>query len=49
MGISYVEKLRGLLDQVPQFRGPIEDFSLIARHEDLVKGLAYLVLPPTFW
>jgi hypothetical protein len=49
MGISYVEKLQGMLDEVPQFRGPIEDFSLIARHEELVKALVSLVLPPTSW
>jgi GAF domain-containing protein len=49
MGISYVEKLEGIIEQVPQFRGPIEDLSFIARHEDLVKGLASLVLPPTSW
>lgn len=49
MGISYVEKLRGIIEQFPQFLGPIEDLSLLARHEDLVKGLACLVLPPTSW
>ncbi len=49
MGISYVEKLRGMLDQVPQFRGPIEDLSFVARHEEVVKGLVSLVLPPTSW
>jgi hypothetical protein len=49
MGISYLEKLKGMLEEVPQFHGPIEDFSLLARHEELVKGLVSLVLPPTSW
>jgi hypothetical protein len=49
LGISYLEKLKRMLDEVPQFYGPIEDFSLVARHEELVKGLVSLVLPPTSW
>ena len=49
MGISYLEKLKGMLEEVPEFNGPIEDLSLVARHEELVKGLVSLVLPPTSW
>lgn len=49
LGISYLEKLKGMLDEVPQFHGPIEDLSLVARHEELVKGLVSLVIPPTSW
>jgi len=49
LGISYLEKLKGMIDEVPQFYGPIEDLSLIARHEELLKGLVSLVLPPTSW
>ena len=49
MGMSYLEKLKGMLKEVPQFHGPIEDLSLVSRHEELVKGLVSLVLPPTSW
>ncbi|MFO7739618.1 MAG: GAF domain-containing protein [Desulfatiglandaceae bacterium] len=49
MGVSYLEKLKAKLDEVPELCGPIEDLSLIRRHEELVKGLVSLVLPPTSW
>jgi hypothetical protein len=49
MGISYLEKLKGMLDEVPQFSRPIEDLSLLTGHEELLKSLVSLVLPPTSW
>lgn len=49
MGISYFEKLKNKLEKTPQFHGPIEDLSVLAGHEELLRGLVSLVLPPTSW
>lgn len=49
MGTAYLKRLMGMLEEAPQFHGPIEDLSLVSRHEELVKGLISLVLPPTSW
>jgi hypothetical protein len=49
IGISCVEKLKGMIEEVPQFLDPIADLSFIAGHEELLKGLVSLVLPPTSW
>lgn len=49
MGISYFEKLKSKLEKTPQFHGPIEDLSVLAGHEELLRGLVSLVLPPTSW
>ena len=49
MGLSYFEKLKRKLDEAPRFYGPIEDLSVLAGHEELLRGLVSLVLPPTSW
>jgi GAF domain-containing protein len=49
MGIFFMERLKKMLDEAPEFYGPIEDLSLLGRHEELVKSLVSLVLPPTAW
>jgi hypothetical protein len=46
MGIFFMEKLKKMLDEAPEFYGPIEDLSLLAGHEELVDSLISLVLPP---
>jgi hypothetical protein len=45
IGIFFMEKLKKMLDEAPEFYGPIEDLSLLARHEELVNSLISLVLP----
>ncbi len=49
MGIFFMERLKKMLDEAPEFYGPIEDLSLLGRHEELVKSLISLVLSPTSW
>jgi GAF domain-containing protein len=49
MGIFFMERLKNMLDEAPEFYGPIEDLSLLGRHEELVKSLISLVLSPTSW
>jgi len=49
LGTFYMEKLKKKLDLVPQFRDPIYDLSILEGHEELLKALAFLVLPPARW
>lgn len=48
-GVSYMARVQEMLREAPQFNGPIEDPSILGRHEDLVKTLVSLVLPPASW
>jgi hypothetical protein len=49
MGSFFMERLKKMLDEAPEFYSPIEDLSLLDRHKELVKSLVSLVLPPTSW
>ena len=48
-GTCLAEGLEARLQRAPEVLEPIEDLTLLDRHQDLLKGLMSLVFPPAFW
>jgi hypothetical protein len=48
-GSCLVEGLEVKLQRAPEILEPIEDLTILDRHEDLLKSLMSLVFPPVFW
>lgn len=49
LNCDVAEKLQGELQKAPELLHPIEDFSVIAKHRELVHTLMTVVFPPAFW
>jgi len=48
-GSCLVEGLEAKLQSAPELLEPIEDLTILDRHQDLLKSLMSLVFPPAFW
>jgi len=48
-GSCLVEGLEAKLQRAPELLEPIEDLTILDRHQDLLKSLMSLVFPPAFW
>lgn len=48
-GSCLVEGLEAKLQKAPELHEPIEDLTVLDRHQDLLKSLMSLVFPPAFW
>jgi len=48
-GSCLVEGLEAKLQKAPELLEPIEDLTVLDRHQDLLKSLMSLVFPPAFW
>ena len=48
-GSCLAESLEAKLQRTPELLDPIEDLSVLDRHQDLLKSLMSLVFPPAFW
>ncbi len=48
-GSCMAEGLEARLQRAPELLDPIEDLSVLERHQDLLKSLMSLVFPPAFW
>jgi len=48
-GSCLVEGLEAKLQKAPELIEPIEDLTVLDRHQDLLKSLMSLVFPPAFW
>jgi len=48
-GSCLVEGLEAKLQRAPELLEPIEDLTVLDRHQDLLKSLMSLVFPPAFW
>jgi hypothetical protein len=48
-GNCLVEGLDAKLEKAPELIEPIEDLTILDRHQDLLKSLMSLVFPPAFW
>ncbi len=48
-GTCLVEGLEAKLQKAPELLEPMEDLSILDRHQDLLKSLMSLVFPPAFW
>ncbi len=47
--LCQMDNLRQMLSQAPELHGPIEDLSILERHQDLVQSLMSFVFPPLYW
>jgi GAF domain-containing protein len=47
--ISLEPVIRQKLAQAPELREPIDDLSLLEKHQELIELLMSIVLPPAFW
>ena len=48
-GSCLIEGLEAKLQRAPELLEPIEDLSVLDRHQDVLKSLMSLVFPPAFW
>ena len=48
-GSCLAEGLESKLQRTPELLEPIEDLTVLDRHQDLLKSLMSLVFPPAFW
>jgi hypothetical protein len=48
-GSCLVEGFEAKLQKAPELLEPIEDLTVLDRHQDLLKSLMSLVFPPAFW
>jgi len=48
-GSCYAESLEAKLQRAPELLNPIEDLTILDKHQDLLKSLMSLVFPPAFW
>jgi len=48
-GSCYAESLEAKLQRAPELLDPIEDLTILDKHQDLLKSLMSLVFPPAFW
>ncbi len=48
-GNCLIEGLEAKLQRAPELLEPIEDLTVLDRHQDLLKSLMSLVFPPAFW
>jgi hypothetical protein len=48
-GSCLIEGLEAKLQKAPELLEPVEDLSVLDRHQDLLKSLMSLVFPPAFW
>ncbi|MGH7491089.1 MAG: GAF domain-containing protein [bacterium] len=49
LNCDIAEKIQEELHKAPELLRPIEDFSVIAKHRELVDTLMSVVFPPAFW
>ena len=48
-GSCFAENLEAKLQRAPELLEPIEDLTILDKHQDLLKSLMSLVFPPAFW
>jgi hypothetical protein len=48
-GTRLAESIEAKLERAPELLEPIEDLTILDRHQDLLKELMSLVFPPAFW
>jgi GAF domain-containing protein len=48
-GTRLAESIEAKLERAPELLEPIEDITILDRHQDLLKRLMSLVFPPAFW
>ncbi len=48
-GVDRLAEIEGRLAKVPELKGPIEDETLLEKHQDLIRELMSLLLPDFFW
>jgi hypothetical protein len=48
-GSCIAEGLEEMLQRAPELLEPIEDLTILDRHQDLLRGYMSLVFPPAFW
>ncbi len=48
-GTRLAESIEAKLERAPELLEPIEDLTILDRHQDLLKRLMSLVFPPAFW
>src|SRR4030042_6365889 len=48
-GSCLAEGLQSKLQSSPELLEPIEDLTVLDRHQDLLRSLMSLVFPPAFW
>lgn len=47
--VCLMEGIQEGLEKAPELQKPIEDFSILSSHQDLLKNLMSVVFPPAFW